>query len=620
MSGETGISNAYLLFAIPSVMFNFLKRILGTSGEKLPASESTKVSAPAAATPRPAEKPAGGMEVASLTLRSILEKFPPDLKAMVNQLPDSAVKVVLPVNAILKQLASGAVKMSLASLVRQSPPGVFRKADIEEKRMVDVPLSEVFKTVNPARLQRRADQRQYDVPENAAGLFGQNGQARNVTPLAQAPVAVPAAEPEVAPVAEPASEVRPESTEEAAPVEAFPKPEPMRVLKMPGLTPSPEPASATAPSPTSAQPSKSNIVAKVEPRPEPKWQAANGELVLSFVEIASTWPEGVRAELTMLTGDTRLVLPVSAVAPGLQKGKLAFRWSQVKQWFRPALKGAVAIPEDLDLVFPLKIVAPAFVAANGSAKRRENVTVDQTLPDFFGPSAGKTPAPVAAAKAPEEEAPPMPKPVAQAKPDSGAAADFSLVRAPSEQPETEDNVAFAREPEPVVEPPPVPAGALQLSITKESLAAPNPAPRPVAEEPTIADPLEGAPTTLATLFGQAEKPSWTPAELVTNTCRLPGVVGAVVALEEGLVVAQILPDGFAAETFAAFMPQIFGKLERYVQEMNLGPTNEITIHSANGTCHFARCGKVYLATLGQPGGTLPAGLSLIPAELAAHHH
>ena len=68
------------------------------------------------------------------------------------------------------------------------------------------------------------------------------------------------------------------------------------------------------------------------------------------------------------------------------------------------------------------------------------------------------------------------------------------------------------------------------------------------------------------------------------------------------------------------MPQIFGKLERYVQEMNLGPTNEITIHSANGTCHFARCGKVYLATLGQPGGTLPAGLSLIPAELAAHHH
>ena len=594
-------------------MFNFLKRILGTNGDKTAASASSTITAPAAAAPRPAEKAAGGMEVASLTLRSILEKFPPDLKAIVNQLPDPDVKVVLPVSTILKQLASGAVKMSLASLLRQSPPGVFRKAEIEEKRMVDVPLSEVFKTVNPARLQRRADQRQYDVPENAAGLFGQNGQARNVTP--------PASQQPAEPAVEPASEAQPEpAAESSASIESFPKPEPIRVLKMPGLTASSEAVAPKEPAPSAAQPAKPNTVAKVEPRAEPNRPAANGELVLSFVEIASTWPEGVRSELTMLTGDTRLVLPVSAVAPGLQKGKLAFPWSQVRLWFRPALKSAVAIPEDLDLVFPLKVVAPAFVAANGSAKRRENVVLDQTLPDFFGPTAGRTHAPAAKVVAPAEEAAPAPEPIAEAKPARIAAPELTLAREPATAPEAEDNVTFSREPQAAIEPAPTPTGALQLSITKESLTAPVPTPAPAATEPAIAVPAKGALVTLGTLFQQPEKSSWTPAELVAHTCKLPGVAGAVVALEEGLVVAHRLPEGFAAETFAAFMPQIFGKLEHYAQEMNLGATNEITIQSASGACHFVRHGKVYLATLGQPGGTLPAGLSLIPAELAAHHH
>lgn len=591
-------------------MFNFLKRILGTNGDKTAASASSTITAPAAA-PRPAEKAAGGMEVASLTLRSILEKFPPDLKAIVNQLPDPDVKVVLPVSTILKQLASGAVKMSLASLLRQSPPGVFRKAEIEEKRMVDVPLSEVFKTVNPARLQRRADQRQYDVPENATGLFGQNGQARNVTPPVQQQPAESAVEP--------AGEAPPEpAAESSAPIESFPKPEPIRVLKMPGLTASPAAVAPKEPAPSAAQPAKPNTVAKVEPRAEPNRPAANGELVLSFVEIASTWPEGVRSELTMLTGDTRLVLPVSAVAPGLQKGKLAFPWSQVRLWFRPALKSAVAIPEDLDLIFPLKIVAPAFVAANGSAKRRENVLLDQTLPDFFGPTAGRTHAPDAKVVAPAEEAAPAPEPIAEAKPARVAAPELTLTREPVPASEAEDGVTFARKQQPVTEPAPTPTGALQLSITKESLTAPS-AP-PVVSEPAVAAPAEGTRPTPGALFQQPEKSSWTPAELVAHTCKLPGVTGAVVALEEGLVVAQSLPEGFAAETFAAFMPQIFGKLERYAQEMNLGATNEITIQSANGACQFVRHGKVYLATLGQPGGTLPAGLSLIPAELAAHHH
>jgi len=113
--------------------------------------------------------------------------------------------------------------------------------------------------------------------------------------------------------------------------------------------------------------------------------------------------------------------------------------------------------------------------------------------------------------------------------------------------------------------------------------------------------------------------SVSPAEIVARACNLPGVSGAVIGLEEGLVVAQKLPAGFAAETFAAFMPQIFGRLERYTTEMQLGAATEITIQSAHGPCRIARHGKVYFGALGRAGEKLPEGLALLSQQLASHN-
>ena len=112
-------------------MFKFLKQLFSKAG--LPAAQ-THAPVPVA-TPSARHNPdaAGAVEVASLSLRMILEKLPTDLKALINQLPETSVKVVLPVNAIMKQLPTGSVKMSLVSLYRQAPSGTFRKAEIEEK-------------------------------------------------------------------------------------------------------------------------------------------------------------------------------------------------------------------------------------------------------------------------------------------------------------------------------------------------------------------------------------------------------------------------------------------------------------------------------------------------------
>jgi predicted regulator of Ras-like GTPase activity (Roadblock/LC7/MglB family) len=541
------------------MMFKFLKRIFGRDGANVPVAAG-RIAAASAPVPRVVEKPVGaGVEVASLSLRVILEKLPPDLRAIVNQLPEPEVKIVLPINTIMKQLPTGSVKMSLASLLRQAPQGTFRKTAVEEKQMVDVPLSEVFKCVDARRLGRRSDQRRYDVPEDAAGLFGKSGTTRSVT---------------AANGAEEESQIAPPQSAEPAPVI-----EPPKVMKMPGISP-------TSPSPANGN---GNGHALHTPAPAPKPQAAapklhmpsssgvNCELVISFVELAAGWPEGIRSELSMVQGDTKLVIPAPAVSAGLQKGKVSFPWSQVCMWLQPALTGSTSIPDDFELVFPLKIIAPAFVAATGATKRREAAEIDHSLPDFFGPTSGQKP---------KAEPAPVVLPIAEIVAPVVPAEE--PVAPPAPEPET-PVLAFkliCEEPTPIV----------------EDASAPAPAPEPAVA--AVAEPI-------AVIAAS-------PGEVVARACELSGVAGAVVALEEGLVIAQKLPPGFSADTFAAFMPQIFGRLEKYTTEMQLGTATEITIQTENGPCHIARLGKIYFGAVGRPGEKLPDSLGGLTKQLAAH--
>jgi predicted regulator of Ras-like GTPase activity (Roadblock/LC7/MglB family) len=144
-------------------------------------------------------------------------------------------------------------------------------------------------------------------------------------------------------------------------------------------------------------------------------------------------------------------------------------------------------------------------------------------------------------------------------------------------------------------------------------------PPPIATQVPSVQQVQGTVSPLGELFNQPGKTDWTPNELVRLTCELPGVIGAVVALEEGLVVAQKLPEGLSSETFAAFMPQIFSRLDKYTGEMQLGETGEVMITTAGGPCRFFRRGKLFFATLGRSGGTLPAGLQIVADELASQN-
>jgi predicted regulator of Ras-like GTPase activity (Roadblock/LC7/MglB family) len=171
---------------------------------------------------------------------------------------------------------------------------------------------------------------------------------------------------------------------------------------------------------------------------------------------------------------------------------------------------------------------------------------------------------------------------------------------------------------------PAPLPPPEFAVAEEAPALEEqPAPEPASspEPEALAAPLAVAPgklsETVGEVFGDPHKLDWTPAEIVQNTVRLTGVAGAVVALQEGLQVASSLPDGVKSDVVAAFLPQIFARLNQYAGEMRLGDVDDLLFTTHGAHCQIYRLGYVYFAVLGKPGESLPwHELRLISEELA----
>ena len=262
----------------------------------------------------------------------------------------------------------------------------------------------------------------------------------------------------------------------------------------------------------------------------------------------------------------------------MARGKIAFTWGQIRAWLTPSLSGTSGVDPTTEIVLPLKVIAPAFLAqTKRPASARKSTVVDESIPALFNARQSE-PAPVA--------------PVAS---------EAVVVEAPA----AEAPLAIA----PVVEAP---------AATPAADAAPTaPAAGPGAEAPASATPAAPPKSAVGAAFGEPDKDSWTPAELITRVVSLPGVAGAVVALQEGFQVAHQLPDGVNAETISAFLPQIFGRLNQYAGEMKLGEVDDLLFTTRGAHCLIYRLGTVYFAVLGKPGASLPWNeLRLVAAELS----
>lgn len=323
----------------------------------------------------------------------------------------------------------------------------------------------------------------------------------------------------------------------------------------------PAPAAAPAPAPTAA--------------PAPAAPAGpvslDGAIEVPLTQVSSLWPDLVKRDIEQF-GITQasVLLPLEYVDAGLKSGRVEFTWRQICAWLKPVSPSAqLSIHGELRVAFPLPLVAPLFLQKTGGNQSKRKTRIDEAIPDLFS-AAGMMPPPPAA---PE----PAPTPAAAA-------------------------------PVPTPAPAPAPAAAPTAAAAPAPAVAPVPAAgaRPLAKN-------------LAELFNEPEKRNWTPNDIVHYSTHLPGVAGALIALQDGLLVAACMPPQLRTEMVAAFVPQIFGRLSQYTKELQLGDARAVSFSVDFGTLYIFNAGIIYYAALSKPGACLPLPeLQLIANELGRH--
>ena len=108
----------------------------------------------------------------------------------------------------------------------------------------------------------------------------------------------------------------------------------------------------------------------------------------------------------------------------------------------------------------------------------------------------------------------------------------------------------------------------------------------------------------------------TPNEIVGKAAALSGVGGALVALPDGLLVASKVPPDMNADTLAAFLPAIFGRVSTSTKELRMGELNNLNFTVGSIPWKIFRVGAIYFAAFGMAGKPLPtAHLAALAAEL-----
>ncbi|HEY4417680.1 MAG TPA: hypothetical protein VGO57_18455 [Verrucomicrobiae bacterium] len=501
---------------------------------------------------QPSVMPAG--DVISLPLAAVVNTLPMDLKARVAALPPAGMMIHLPTETVVAQLAFGAVKITFGEL-RQLVPGAFGDSNLYDSRPVNLPLNEILTRINPAQLTRRSTHK-VEVSEEIAGPFG--AQARGISFTAQPlkPVA-PAA-----PASLPPRETAPPATISFNPLSTPPavKSEPIAFTPR-QTTPAAAPVSTPIPFAEPPKPAKENAVlpafkfATAPTMPAPGTPVeAQSPLVILLRNLAESWPDEIKGAIVQNGWiNMSVALPVALIEPGLKRGRVTMTWRELRALFQP--NALPSIHDDLSLELPLKTLAPAFLMAQKTRSASQpRVAVSSEIPNlFFGfPQAAVEP--VAPAPAPV-----LPRPAEL------AAADTNLFSARAVGATADEQNLFQRTPLP------------------------------------------------ATDFLSRQMP---PKEVVASAMALPGVAGAVVGLADGLRVAATVPADVNADAVAAFLPQIFDRVNQSTRELRMGALNNVGFTVGNVPWKIFRINSVYFAAFGRAGEALPAApLALLAAGL-----
>jgi predicted regulator of Ras-like GTPase activity (Roadblock/LC7/MglB family) len=257
----------------------------------------------------------------------------------------------------------------------------------------------------------------------------------------------------------------------------------------------------------------------------------------------------------------------------------------------------------LDL--PLKVVTPLFVNELKSSKPQKKVAVDVSIPNLFH----NTPQPETTAPAASAPHAPVHAPAAVATPAPARIAPPAAQSLPTAAPAPQQPAlrpsAFTP---PAPSAPSAPPSAAKPGDTNYYTWRDD-SDQPEATE-VFTKKESGAPST-AFLNRYA-----TPNEIVTKAASFGGVDGALIALPDGLLVASRIPASMNADTIAAFLPQIFGRVSQCTRELRLGDLNNLNFTVGNVPWKIFRVGSIYFAVFGRPGEPLPTSqLVGLAAEL-----
>lgn len=321
-------------------------------------------------------------------------------------------------------------------------------------------------------------------------------------------------------------------------------------------------ASAASPAPTAA------AAATPAPAASAPVAAPSGQVMgVPVAMIDESWPDTLKTEISrcQLPG-IKLEMPIEELDRSLKLGKIEYTWRQLRSWVRPPLPGEVGADHaDRLLTLPLKVVAPLFLSQVKGGQTRRKVEANSDIPDLFSGGPGGQPAPAA------------------------KGSEATAAAAPSNTPikPVEINSATGEV-----------AGATTFSTTQF---------------------FRKPPADLGELFGQPGKRNWTPNDIVQNTCRIRGVSGAVIAMQDGLLVSGQVASPWKSEATAAFLPQIYSRLSQYLKELGVGDMSSVTLNTVNGTLFVFNAGIIYFAVISKPDESVPlAPIKLIVSELSRH--
>lgn len=383
----------------------------------------------------------------------------------------------------------------------------------------------------------------------------------------------------------------------------------------------------------------SPIAAEPEPEPEPEPQpirfspppaaepampVTTGEtrfITVSVTELSREWPDAVRNEINAnkLSGSW-IGLPLNAVEGIIKGGKIAFPWKALRSWIKPPVAPAPSPYDTTMLELPLKVVTPLFLAELKATRTQKRVSMDEAIPDLFFNSAPAE-ATVVSPSAPAAPQPPPILPIPAAVPPPAPAPIFTRT-------------------------PPAPAPAPAAGFTPVPKAAPAPAPKAAPVVPAFPASGDHARPADTNYFARGHNPEETdesavsdepevflkkgtnapgtaflnryatPNEIVSKAATLQGVDGALIALPDGLLVASRIPTNMNADTIAAFLPQIFGRVSQCTRELRLGELNNLNFTVGSIPWKIFRVGSIYFAAFGRPGVPLPTSqLVGLAAEL-----